>query len=269
MNTRERYAFRMNVREHYRREGRALPWRRTRDPYRIWVSEMMLQQTQVERVVPKYRAFLKQFPTIRALAGASRADVLRAWQGLGYNRRAKFLHEAAHVIAREHGGVFPRSVTDIERLPGIGHYTARAIVTFAHDQPEVFIETNIRTVYLHHFFTHQIGVADAALMPYISDTLDTKHPREWYWALMDYGAWLKKEHGNVSCRSAHHTTQSKFEGSVRQLRGLILKTVLAQKRIGLSALAREVRRPTATVRTVADALVTEGLIMRSGHTYRC
>ncbi len=262
-------AFQKVVHAHYGRHSRNLPWRHTKNPYRILVSEMMLQQTQVDRVVPKYRLFLKAFPTVRSLANAPLSDVLRLWQGLGYNRRAKFLHESAQILVRDHDGKLPKTVEDIERLPGIGHYTARAIVTFAHDQPNVFVETNIRTAFLHHFFPHNGNVLDRTLVPYISSTLDLTHPREWYWALMDYGAWLKKEYGNASRRSAHHTVQSRFQGSNRQIRGLIIKTVLAEKKITALALAKQLKKPVAVVQTIADTLATEGLIQKAGRWYLC
>ncbi|MBI4086715.1 A/G-specific adenine glycosylase [Candidatus Kaiserbacteria bacterium] len=265
----ESTAFRRIVWEYYRRHGRDLPWRRTKNPYRIFVSEMMLQQTQVDRVTPKYRAFLKEFPTPRALARATLADVLRAWQGLGYNRRGKFLHEAVKMIEDHFHGRFPKTAEEIEQLPGVGHYTARAIATFAYNLPEVFIETNIRTVFLHYFFKNKTNVPDSKIIPYIEATLDTKHPREWYWALMDYGAYLKKEHGNANLRSAHYTKQSKFEGSNRQIRGLIIKTLLAEGALTAAALAKKTKKPFKFVQTIADTLVREGFLKKKNKTYLC
>ena len=269
MKKREITAFQKIVYEHYCRHGRVLPGRRTKNPYRILVSEVMLQQTQVARVIPKYRVFLKTFPTVRVLAGATLADVLRAWQGLGHNRRGKFLHEAAKMITHDFGGTFPKSAEGIEKLPGIGHYTARAISTFAHDSPEVFIETNIRTAYLHHFFKNKASVSDTEILPYIKETLDRGNPREWYWALMDYGSVLKKQSGNQNRRSAHYAKQSKFDGSNRQLRGLILKGVLLEKSITAPALAKKIKKPTLIVREVADTLVHEGLLKKTGGRYTC
>jgi A/G-specific adenine glycosylase len=269
MKTREVAAFQKTVCAHYARHGRDLPWRCTKDPYRILVSEVMLQQTQVERVIPKYRLFLKTFKTAHSLASAPLSAVLRLWQGLGYNRRGKFLHEAAKIIMREHKGRFPKTSEFIEKLPGVGHYTARAISTFAHNLPEVFIETNIRTVYLHHFFKNKTGVSDRAVLQYVQQTLDRENPREWYWALMDYGAWLKKEHGNANRRSAQYTTQSKFEGSNRQIRGLVIKTVLAEKSITVSALAKKIKKPLDVVEVVANTLVREGFLKNIGKKYTC
>mgnify|MGYP002479065576 CR=1 FL=1 len=130
---------------------RDLPWRQTRDPYRILVSEIMLQQTQVERVIPKYHAFLAQFPTVEALARAPLADVIRAWAGLGYNRRARYVHQAAQAVCEQYGGEFPHDRAELERLPGVGRYTAGAIACFAFEQDVGFWDTNIARV-LHRVF---------------------------------------------------------------------------------------------------------------------
>ena len=269
MKKREITAFQKIVYEHYCRHGRVLPWRRTKNPYRILVSEVMLQQTQVARVIPKYKTFLKEFPTSHALARATLADVLRVWQGLGYNRRGKFLHKAAKMIEDYFCGRFPNTADEIETLPGIGQYTARAVATFAYNAPEVFIETNIRTVFLYHFFRDKTDVSDKTILPYIEETLDRKNPRDWYWALMDYGAWLKKEHGNANRRSAHYTKQSKFEGSNRQLRGLIIEAVLSEKSITTSALAKKIKKSAQAVQEIANILVSEGLLKKTGGRYTC
>jgi A/G-specific adenine glycosylase len=187
----------------------------------------MLQQTQATRVVPKYEAFLRHFSTARALAEAPLGDVLRAWQGLGYNRRAKYLHEAAKSVMIYHSGRIPRSYEDLRALPGVGDYTARAVRAFAFNEPEVFIETNIRAVFIHHFFPKKKKVSDKELLPYMVASLDRKNPRRWYSALMDYGSYLKQTMPNPSRRSAHHVRQSKFKGSDREIRGAILKAYLA------------------------------------------
>lgn len=189
----------------------------------------MLQQTQVDRVVPYYKAFLKQFPNIKSLAEAPLSDVLRAWQGLGYNRRAKMLHNAAKVVVVNYGGRLPKTYSDLVSLPGVGDYTAKAVRTFAHNKPEVMIETNIRTVFIHHFFPKKDTIHDDALLPFIEQVLDTKNPAIWYAALMDYGVHLKKLHTNPSRKSAHHTKQKPFKGSDREIRGAILKAHLAGK----------------------------------------
>lgn len=225
MNKRER-RFVEVVWEHYRQQGRHdLPWRKTTNPYHILVSEVMLQQTQVGRVVPKYREFLKRFPTARRLATAPLGDVLRVWQGLGYNRRAKFLWQAALKVINELGGEWPTNELDLRSLPGVGVYTAAAIVVFAYNTPTVLIETNVRQVYLHHFFKNDSDVLDADILKLVKRTVPQDTAREWYWALMDYGSFLKSQHGNVNYKSKHYTKQSKFVGSDRQIRGAIIKVL--------------------------------------------
>lgn len=233
-------SFRRAVLAHYRAHGRHdLPWRHTIDPHRILVSEVMLQQTQVSRVSPKYREFLRIFPSVRTLAEASLSDVLRAWSGLGYNRRAKFLHDAAKEIVAKHRGKVPRSYEELVALPGIGDYTAKAVRVFAWNEPEHLIETNIRTTLIHHFFSSsRRPVSDhtlLALLSKVSRKGQSKEGkagmREWYWALMDYGAHLKQSGVRVNARSVHYVKQSKFEGSLRQVRGAILKAVTDGKSI--------------------------------------
>lgn len=216
--------FRKIVRAFYKKHGRDLPWRKTKDPYKILVSEIMLQQTQVDRVLPKYRSFLKKFPNIRTLAASPLSSVLREWQGLGYNRRAKMLHEAAKKIVKEHGGKVPKTLEALKDLPGIGEYTAKAVRTFAWNEPEVLIETNIRSVFIHHFSSRtRTPISDAALMRHIEGALDRKNPREWNSALMDYGSYLKRNVPNPSRKSAHHVRQKPFKGSDREIRGSILR----------------------------------------------
>ncbi len=219
--------FRKIILSYWRRHGRHdLPWRKTTDPYAILVSEVMLQQTQVSRVIEKYRAFLKAFPTFHRLASVSPRAVLKVWQGLGYNRRALMLQRCAQAVVREHGGKLPRNHETLQALPGIGPYTAGAILAFAFNVPHPVIETNIRRVYLHHYFPGKKKVADTKLLPIITRTLDTKNPRRWYGALMDYGAYLATQTENPNRRSRHYTRQAKFEGSVRQLRGRVLTALL-------------------------------------------
>lgn len=205
-----------------------LPWRKTTDPYKILVSEIMLQQTQVSRVLPKYQEFLKTFPNTKKLAEAPLGDVLRVWQGLGYNRRAKFLKLAAEAVVSDHKGKWPKSFYELKALPGIGSYTAAAVMNFAYNEPTLLIETNVRTVYLHHFFHNKHGVPDSDLSPIIERTLDTVRPREWHWALMDYGSHLKATIGNTNVRSKSYKKQSNFKGSDRQIRGAIIRELSKQ-----------------------------------------
>lgn len=220
--------FQTTVLAHWRKNGRHnLPWRKTTDPYKILVSEMMLQQTQVARVIPKYREFLNKYPTVKKLAAAPLIDVLRVWSGLGYNRRAKYLHDAAKAIVGVHEGLFPKGYEELCALPGVGDYTAKAVRVFAHKESEILIETNIRTVFLHHYSHSNVlqktAIRDSEILRFAQDAAKGKDPREWHWALMDYGAYLKKSGVKLNPKSAHYSKQSKFEGSLRQVRGAILR----------------------------------------------
>jgi A/G-specific adenine glycosylase len=218
--------FRDLVLAHHEAQGRHdLPWRRTKDAYRILVSEVMLQQTQVERVIPFYHAFLESFPDVEALAKAPLSSVLLHWQGLGYNRRAKMLHEAAKTVVREHGGRMPTSVETLETLPGVGHYTARAIAAFAGNQDVVFVETNLRTAVTHHFFPGEEKVGDKDVLSILEKALPKGEARRWYSALMDYGAHLKRQGIRVNAKSKGYAKQSAFAGSGREARGGILKAL--------------------------------------------
>jgi A/G-specific adenine glycosylase len=256
-------AFRAVVLKHYQEHGRDLPWRRTRDPYRIFVSEMMLQQTQVARVLDKYPAFLAAFPDVQSLAAAPLAAVLRVWQGLGYNRRALALHRAAQIIVADHQGIIPRSPAELDRLPGVGPATAAALCAFAYDVALPFLETNIRSAILHFFFPEEVAVADARVLPLVELTLDRAAPRDWYYALMDYGAWVKRNHANPNRRSRHHAIQKAFAGSHRQLRAQILRLLLAEEPQTLDGAALEALLPTwgpEEVRAVLDELAREGFL---------
>lgn len=254
--------------DYYAKSGRTeLPWRLpgadgTFDPYKIMVSELMLQQTQVARVVPKYEAFLLRFPTVTALAESDLADVLRIWQGLGYNRRAKFLWQAVRSI--QELGSFPSTLEMLVKLPGVGVNTAGAIMAYAHNKPVIFIETNVRTVYIHHFFQDRIDVADKEIGRLVDQTLDRTNPREFYWALMDYGSYLKSSVGNLNKASKHYTKQSKFHGSRRQIRGKIIRLLGERPHTMLeldTAMADE-RQPA-----VLRELLAEGMIRQTDGTY--
>lgn len=217
-------AFKRVVRAHWRTHGRhELPWRHTTDPYAVLVSEVMLQQTQVPRVIEKHREFLEAFPSLRALARAPVSRVLKVWQGLGYNRRALMLHRCAQTIMRDHNGSVPQEYEALCALPGIGPYCAGAVLAFAFNKAHPIIETNIRRVYLHHYFPRRRKVPDRELRVVVARTLDRRNPRDWYSALMDYGTHLATTVPNPNRRSRGYTKQSSFEGSLRQLRGRILR----------------------------------------------
>jgi len=260
-------AFREVVLGYHRAHGRDLPWRRTTDPYAVLVSEVMLQQTQVSRVIPKYEAFLERFPDAHALAAASLTEVLAAWSGLGYNRRAKSLKVAAEAIVAEYGGAVPDTLEGLKALPGIGHATAAQILAFAFGVGVPFLETNVRAVILHHFFEDAEQVPDAALLPIVEATLDREDPRTWYWALMDYGTYLKRALPNPGRRSAHHARQGRFEGSNRQLRGWLLRELTGRSGRSLDDLARTTEFPRARVAEALRALAAEGFLASSDERF--
>jgi A/G-specific adenine glycosylase len=252
----------------YATAGRSyLPWRHTTEPYQILVSEVMLQQTQVERVLPKYEAFLTTWPTVKHLSEAPLGEVLRMWQGLGYNRRAKYLHQAAICISRHRNAQWPTTLTGLQQLPGVGPYTAGAILAFAYNQPVVILETNIRTVFLHHFFADKTGVADTEILALIKKTLPTESVRDWYAALMDYGNHLKRTVGNTNKQSLAYKKQSRFSGSDRQIRGAILRYVTQHERATIPKLKEQLSDFTVVrVENQITSLVQEGLLAQQGRS---
>jgi len=261
-------AFRAMILAHYHETARSMPWRETRDPYAVLVSEIMLQQTQVERVRLKYGEFLAHFPTLATLSSAPLSDVLKVWQGLGYNRRAIYLKRCAEEIVARYNGIFPTTVQELQALPGIGPYTARAVAAFAFDVAEPLIETNVRTVYIHFFFHGHDKVSDRDIMPLVAVTLDHTNPREWYYALMDYGTMLKQLHPNPGQRSSHHTRQSSFEGSNRQLRSRILRQIIVQPGITVKQLLLTIPAEHDTVLANLEAMQREGFLLKKGRGYR-
>jgi A/G-specific adenine glycosylase len=254
--------FRKNIWDYYRNHKRDFLWRQTRDPYKILVSEIMLQQTQTGRVESKYAEFLKRFPGFGSLARAPMRSVLHAWSGLGYNRRALALKRAAEIVAKKYGGKLPKDEESLVELPGIGPGTAGAIRAFAFNLPSIFIETNIRRVFIHFFFTHRRKVDDGEILKVVKKSLPTgRQTREWYWALMDYGAMLGREaKENPNKKSAHYTKQSKFEGSNRQLRGRILRLRLANPKISITEITQKAGQPRERVAEVLRALRKEGFV---------
>ena len=228
----------------FQTQGRDLPWRQTRDPYAVLVAEVMLQQTQVERVVPKYRAFLERFPTLAALAAAPTADVIRAWAGMGYNRRALHLQRAARAAVQQYGGRLPEDLPGLRRLDGIGPYTAAAVACFALGQQLPVLDTNVKRV-LGRIYWGGPGLAESTLMQTAQDVLPQGRAWEWNQALMDLGATVCRAHKprcpecpvQASCRAvAGHVAASRvadqratyragsapFQGSPRYYRGRIV-----------------------------------------------
>lgn len=281
--------FQKKIWDFYGKNKRDFPWRKTTDAYKILVSEVMLQQTQVNRVIPKYQDFLRQFPKIEDLANAKNEDVLRFWSGLGYNRRALFLKNTAQIIhsfrssrivkLNQSGNVSISTHRDknawvkpefLKTLPGIGVNTAGAIYVFSTNLPFVFIETNIRRVFIHEFFkglknpqsaealVKEDKIHDKDILSLVELTLDKKNPREWYYALMDYGAYISKAEINPNRKSKHYSKQSRFEGSVRQTRGKILKTLLSKKAHSTQDLEKEIN--SQHFKIALDQLKKEGFI---------
>ncbi len=261
-------SFRKKVYTFYESNGRgALPWRKTKNPYRIMVSEIMLQQTQVDRVIQKYKEFLKVFPTIQALADAPKESLLKVWQGLGYNRRALFLQKAAQLVVSEFKGKMPLTEDDMVLLPGIGPATASAICAYAYNQPVAYVETNIRAVIIYHFFKESGSVSDAELFPIIEQCIDHENPRQWYSALMDYGTYLKKKYKNPARKSKHHIVQSKFKGSDREIRGAILRILLAQGLMEEEALITKLGCDEERFHPIVEGLLKESFVSYNQNKY--
>lgn len=247
--------FRQLVWDQSRELYRDMLWRDEPSFYHVLVSEIMLQQTQVVRVRVKFDEFMLMFPTIETLASASLADVLRVWQGLGYNRRAKFLHTAARYVVEN--GV-PQTMEALVALPGVGNNTAGAIMNYVYEIPTPFVETNIRTVYLHHFFQDETSVSDQQIRDVVEATLDHEHPREWFWALMDYGAHLKETTGGRLDQSKQHKKQAPLKGSVREVRGRIIRA-LTEGPMSKALLMQEVVADERYERAL-NGLMRDGLV---------
>jgi A/G-specific adenine glycosylase len=265
-------AFVASVLSHGRELYRDHPWRRTRDPYAVLLSEVMLQQTQVARVVGRWGRWLERFPTLDALAAAPLADVLAEWQGLGYNRRAIALKRLAEQVVAEHAASgapgepqLPCSERALLALPGVGPATAAGVRAFAFGEPSLYLETNVRAVVLQELFADADGVRDAQVVPLLHEALDVLRergvsPRDWYYALLDYGAHLKRTHPNPSRRSAHHARQSRFEGSRRQKRARLLRVVLEEPGLSAGELAGALGLDLALAEEILRELAAEGFV---------
>lgn len=252
-------AFRAYVWACARLLDRPMPWREEPSPYYVLVSEMMLQQTQVSRAIERFPTFIGRFPSLESLADAAVGDVVSAWSGLGYNRRARFLRETARIVCDRHGGRLPHDPKELVELPGIGAGTAGSLAAFAYNRPTVFLETNIRRVVLHHYFPGREGVSDAEILPVVAATLDRDRPRLWYYALMDYGSSLARRVPNPNRRSSHYTRQTQFRGSVREARGAILRA-LAEGPRAVAELERELDEGPLAVDQERFSRAVEGLL---------
>ncbi len=268
----------------YRPRRTAYPWRKRRrpDPYSVLVSEVMLQQTQASRVAPAYSAFVQRFPTVEALAAAGRRAVIRAWSGLGYNRRAVSLFEAASKIVAEHGARVPSDTEALRRLPGVGPYTAAAVASIAFDAPVAAVDTNVRRVIarvVNGREAEALSLRDAHVLAV--RWLDPKGPGEWNQALMDLGREIcrplprcdhcplaahctYRRRGSAKVRSArrtnHHRVSAPFDGSFRQLRGGIVAALRERTTVTLGMLARLTGRSVSEVTAAVNALAHEGLV---------
>lgn len=260
--------FRSIIWKLYRASYRPMPWRETHDPYAILVSEFMLQQTQVDRVRPKYDTFLENFPTVGALARASLPEVLGCWQGLGYNRRAVNLKRTAEHIVQQYNAQVPARLDDLLTLPGVGRSTAAGVLNFAFNTPTPFLETNIRTVLIYFFYPDQHDVGDDALMRLAEITMDTSDTRQWFYAMMDAGVIIKKHAGNISRQGAAYRRQSRFEGSDRQLRAAVVRTLLTHTRATTARLADMLDADTHRLSKLLDDLAREGMICRRGRSWQ-
>lgn len=265
----EHNALRKAAWAHFKANGRhALPWRARQSPYRVLVSELMLQQTQVDRVEAKFNAFIKRFPTWKALAQAPLGEVYALWQGLGYNRRAKYLRDAAKRVVA-HGKELPNDEAFLRSLPGVGPYTAGAVRAFAFGEPAPFIETNIRTAVIYHCFGSRGEIRDEEILAVLESVRPRrgKEARDWYAALMDYGAYLKRTGARLNSRSRGYAKQSRFEGSLRQVRGALLRELAFGGKTAATLIAR-LGREKADVERALSALIKEGLIEKKGRSYR-
>ncbi len=258
------------VMEFYETKGRHdMEWRLRFDPYRIVVSEVMLQQTQVPRVAGMYPKFIEKFPDFAALAAAPQAELLAAWQGMGYNSRALRLQKLARQVVEEYSGVLPQEPEVLAQLPGIGPATSCSIAAFAFNRPVVFIETNIRRVFIHYFFADDAVVDDRDLLPLVAACLLPDRSREWYWALMDLGTALKSSVPNPNRRSRQYVKQSVFEGSDRQVRGAVLRALLADDAKTAEEVARTIGKSPERVRRILEEMCDEGFFVREeGGGYR-
>lgn len=252
----------------YRQNKRLLKWREEIKPYWVVVSEVMLQQTQVSRVEQKFPEFIAKFPTFESLAQATLEQVLTVWQGMGYNRRGKYLQEIARIVVHQYQSVVPEDPETLDKLPGIGPATARSISTFIYNRPELFIETNIRRVYIHHFFGDREDISDTEITPLLKQTIDYQHPREWYYALMDYGTYLGKTLPNPNRRSRHYAKQSKFEGSKRQIRGAVLRSILTNGPQSDAELLRGLGFEKTQLYTVLQEMSREGMVSEKDGKYK-
>jgi len=261
---------------YYDENGRHdLAWRKKHTPYAVVVSEIMLQQTQVVRVEEYFRNWMRKYPSWKSLACAPLREVLLSWQGLGYNRRGKYVHDIAKIVTEKYKGKLPSGRVELESLPGIGHYTAGSVRAFAFNESDIFMETNIRTVLFYHLYDYEHmtlkSIDDKELLDVLEKYIQTdqraqENPREFYWALMDYGSHLKQTVGNLNTRARAHTKQSRFEGSRRQLRAQLLRYILDSPRTEKEVIFQGTK-DTQLTKDLLNDLVKEGSVRKEKEKY--
>jgi len=253
--------FKKLIYDYYRNHKRKFPFRENITPYNVLISEIMLQQTQTGRVSDKFLKFITKFPDFLSLSSASLEEVLIEWKGLGYNRRAIALKKIAETIIKDFNGELPDSLEVLKSFPQIGHNTASSILTFAFNKPMTFIETNIRRVYIYFFFPNKSKVNDKDIMTIVKKTIDNINPREWYYALMDYGVMLKKVHPELNKKSAHYQKQAPFKGSIRQIRGELLKLLIKEGKMEITKIQEQSKiKDMKRLKKILDQLKKEGFI---------
>jgi A/G-specific adenine glycosylase len=228
----------------------------------------MLQQTQVARVAITFPMFLELFPDFERLAASETRELLQAWQGMGYNRRALNLRAAAQKICEHHGGKLPKDPVQLRLLPGIGNYTAHSIPVFAFNEPQPVIETNIRSVMIHFFCKGREQVAESEISSLVLTTVDHKQPRNWFNALMDLGSEIKRNDPSINKRVAAYKQQSKFNGSKRQVRGQVLTLLTKQHTASRAVLLKLINSEKYSVIDVANDLVAEGFLSYERGVFR-
>ena len=254
--------FRRKVFTFFKNHGRDLPWRMTEDPYKILLSELMLQQTQVSRVITYYTSWVQRWPTIQLLATASRHEVLQAWMGLGYNTRAIRLQKAAQIIVKEFQGDVITAMNNYKAIPGVGRYTSQAVLIFAANADLATVDTNIRRIFIHEFSLPET-VSEKTIWGLAQRCLPKGRSRDWHNALMDYGAL------HLTARKTGippKTKQPRFEESDRQLRGRIIRLLL-QKDQGFAQIKKLFEVDEPRLQIILDKLAHEGIISRKNDRY--
>ncbi len=253
--------FQKFIYEYYKNHKRKFPFRENITPYNVLVSEIMLQQTQTGQVSEKFLKFTKKFPSFTSLSKAPLEDILKEWKGLGYNRRAIALKKIADTVIKDFDGKLPESIDILKSFPQIGHNTASSINTFAFNKPTAFVETNIRRVYIYFFFPNRNRIDDKEILPIVKKTIDTSNPRDWYYALMDYGVMLKKTHPELNKKSKHYRKQSPFKGSTREIRGKVLDLLIKHGMMNLKNIHSHFeRKDNKRITDVLNQLRKEGFL---------